>query len=466
MRTPLNNRFPRRFLRGGLRGKTAILLCGFGLFTTLSTLVLAGLAERRVARVHFLERARANATFVERANLPPSLALARQLSGVLGVSVAFRHPNGEVSVGAGDRENWDRTLAWLAETPTPSADRIYEERGVEVCALPLSLPQGASGHTMIFRRESPQWGENFGVRAWTALAILPLLALLPALALARDLVRPLRRLSEWIPDMGKAAQPRLESVLRRPDEIGELARTLESTWDRLTEEVRLRQQSERLAMLGRMATSLAHEIKNPVAAIALHAELLRDLDREEREPSLDAIRSAADRIATLVHQWLFVVRPEPPRRESCDLRDIVAVAKRGVEDLARHHGVVIEGPAPGEALPVSADKVRVEHALRNVLLNGCQAMNRGGILHLDCSADAEGGARVTVTDGGPGFSPEALARFGEPFFSEKEGGMGLGLNLASEVIRAHGGHLRVANTSAGAEVDLILPMVEEAASRP
>ena len=117
-------------------------------------------------------------------------------------------------------------------------------------------------------------------------------------------------------------------------------------------------------------------------------------------------------------------------------------------------------------LPVAADGKRLQHVFRNLIDNAIQAMPSGGALAITARADGE---RVVLTfaDRGRGFSPQALQRFAEFFFSEKEGGMGIGLSVADEILKAHGGSLRVANRDGGgAEVTVELPGLAAGATLP
>jgi signal transduction histidine kinase len=209
-----------------------------------------------------------------------------------------------------------------------------------------------------------------------------------------------------------------------------------------------------------MATSLAHEIKNPAAAISLHAEFLADptTPENERSASVAAIQSSASGIASLVHQWLFVVRPSPPRRSRHDLRSIVDAARAALATLADHHGITfVEMFRPASPVSIDADGTRIEHAVRNLLVNACQAMPMGGEVEIHWETNVDAPTRLRIRDHGTGLSSEALRRFGEPFFSTKEGGLGLGLNLVTEVMRAHGGSVEIVNRSPGAEVTLFFP---------
>ncbi|MFN0077490.1 MAG: sensor histidine kinase [Prosthecobacter sp.] len=269
-----------------------------------------------------------------------------------------------------------------------------------------------------------------------------------------------------------------------------------------------RAQSERLAMLGRVATSLAHDIKNPLASIQLHAQLMTPSDGEDAK-ALKMIESESEVIAGLVNQWLHLANPLPPRLVKLDVVECIAAVARNLEAQARHAAVDIENSLT-RPVWVMGDAQRLSQAFRNLIVNAIQAMPRGGKLRITADgqpltrplpevnqevsesqrrgeenrfADAptripsprpnsatadnvifgerlgEGNPKNFVTlrftDSGPGFSESALARGTELFFTEKEGGMGVGLNIVASIVEAHGGRLELQNDPKGGAVIMV-----------
>ncbi|MBL9130126.1 MAG: HAMP domain-containing histidine kinase [Verrucomicrobiaceae bacterium] len=219
-----------------------------------------------------------------------------------------------------------------------------------------------------------------------------------------------------------------------------------------------RAQTERLAMLGRVATSLAHDIKNPLASIQLHAQLMTPAGTEDAK-ALQMIEAESEVIAGLVNQWLHLANPLPPRLVRLDVAECAAAVAKNIEAQARHAGVDIENGLRGPVW-VMGDAQRLAQAFRNILVNAIQAMPRGGKLRITAES-RENTISLHFSDSGPGFSEMALARGAELFFTEKEGGMGVGLNIVSSIVLAHGGRLEMKNDPKGGAVIVVsLPFRE------
>ena len=438
--------------KGGLFRHLALPFSLFVLGTSLALAAWLQGMHRTAALREFETTARENARFVERLRLPRSPELAKNLSDVLGVGVGFFRPGDSI---AGLAPGPAAVVSTLAGEVAGSA----RSGSWELAVAPI---EGEPVHLVLMRKSPPFFS---GPGSWLLPAVLvSMLGGGLAAIVARRIVLPLATLTRWLPNLERDPPEALPAaVTGRSDEIGELARSLEENHRRLLAETGRRRQAERLAALGRIATSLAHEIRNPAAAIRLHADLLSSTAAGDSRESIDLIRDEVDRITDLVNQWLFVARGTPPRTKRQDLAALTRLVLDRLAPQFSHAGVIasLEAPAPVVA---AIDAPRIEQVLRNLFLNAMQAMPEGGAIHATVALESgtEGDAAVLdVRDEGRGFSGTALGRWHEPFFSEREGGMGLGLTLAAEVIHGHGGTIDVANPpGGGARVRCRIPLTK------
>jgi signal transduction histidine kinase len=237
-------------------------------------------------------------------------------------------------------------------------------------------------------------------------------------------------------------RPQLHEVLLEPISLGALI-AFWALWLALAWAVaRPSLDAQRFGLLGSIAASLAHEIRNPIAAIRLHGQLL-----EQTEPvSAGLIVYEATRIEDMLNQWMFLARPEPPRKTEIALEELLEKTLRVLAPAADHAKVRIElNASPNRCVRV--DIHRFGQVFHNIVLNAIQAMPEGGTLSIGVSEKD-----ICFADSGPGFSPTALRRAANTLYSEKEGGMGLGLSVARKIVRAHDGHLVIGNRSEGGAV--------------
>lgn len=217
--------------------------------------------------------------------------------------------------------------------------------------------------------------------------------------------------------------------------------------------------STRLAAVGRLSAGLAHEIRNPLASIKGTAEVLSD-DYPPEHPKrrmLSILLEEAGRLNGVLTRFLSFARSEPGPAEAVDL---VATA-RDVADFVAHQeqAATIEvGAAAEESAPARANREQIRQVLLNLILNASAAAGPDGRVRIGFPHAAPGQIVCAVEDDGPGFTPEAIANFGTPFFSTRAGGTGLGLATSLRIVEDLGGRLTVDDTATpGARVLLSLP---------
>jgi len=300
------------------------------------------------------------------------------------------------------------------------------------------------------------------VRLDTALWLVVglLLTWLGLLVIRRRILRPL---SELEAGLGRVSEGDLNTQVRvhRPDEVGRLA----DHFNEMTRVLRNRAEEQgRFAAAGELLAGVAHEVNNPLMAIAAHAEnRLADpgLPPDLREETLQVLRQA-QRATKLLRGLLRFVRVADRQVASVNLNDVI----RGALDLVSYRFGVDEITVTGQLDPklpaVSGDPIRLEQVFVNLLSNAVDALR--GIrpprtLKVD-SWVTDGGVSVSVADNGSGVAPEVAARLFRPFATTKgRRGTGLGLYISRQIVRESGGELNLAPGAAGgARFVLTLPV--------
>ena len=228
-------------------------------------------------------------------------------------------------------------------------------------------------------------------------------------------------------------------------------------------QARLRE-AERLATAGELAASMAHEIRNPLAAILNATALLADgggLSAGERASTLEAMRTEARRLNRILSDFLRFARPQPARMTPGDIRPVLEHVRGLIHDDRRRAGRVDVKVSVDPALPrFRFDRDQVIQVVWNVALNGVEAMNGRGRLGMEATRQ-NGSVALVVTDSGPGIAPERRARVFEPFYSGKPNGSGLGLTIAERIVAAHGGRIEIdSEPGRGTRVTLLFPLEE------
>ncbi|HME37088.1 MAG TPA: ATP-binding protein [Candidatus Sulfotelmatobacter sp.] len=238
---------------------------------------------------------------------------------------------------------------------------------------------------------------------------------------------------------GKRVQVSLDFVQEKNSQIGALLimRDPESV-RRIGDEIEM---SRRLSASGRLTRGVAHEVKNPINAIVLHLQLLRN-KLAEQEPDtrrhMDIIDSEIRRLDRVVQTLVDFTRPRDLHLEEVDLRRLMEEVAQLAAPDAEQHGVTIEHHMPEERLAIKVDVDLMKQAILNVVLNGVQAMPHGGLLTI--SARREDNAVVAeVRDQGGGIPQDLHDKIFELYFTTKKDGSGIGLAQTYQVLQWHYG---------------------------
>jgi len=242
--------------------------------------------------------------------------------------------------------------------------------------------------------------------------------------------------------------------------------------DDITESVQMKNQliaTEHMATVGRISAQVAHEIRNPLSAIGLNAELLddefseglKDPARTEARQLLSAIANEIERLNEITEGYLQLARMPRPKIQSCDLNALVTDFLAMSRPEFKNNNIQIEIRLSPESTITSADPGQVRQALLNVVKNSMEAMSNGGSIRVETSL-TEAQCNIHIVDDGPGIPEEQLHRVFEPFYSTKTAGTGLGLSLTQQILTDHGGKITVeANRPSGTHVCLALPRLTD-----
>ena len=224
---------------------------------------------------------------------------------------------------------------------------------------------------------------------------------------------------------------------------------------------RLRE-AERLATAGELAAGMAHEIRNPLAAILNATALLTDetgLTPDERASTLAALRTEARRLNRILSDFLQFARPQEARRSPGDIREVVQHVSSLIRgDRSRAPRVDVRVAIDPTVPHFAFDRDQVIQVLWNVALNAVEAMNGRGRLWLEVNRQ-NGDVALSVSDTGAGIPAENLSRVFEPFYTGKPNGSGLGLTIAERIVGAHGGRIEIdSEVGRGTRVTLLFPL--------
>ena len=207
--------------------------------------------------------------------------------------------------------------------------------------------------------------------------------------------------------------------------------------------------ADRLAALGELSARMAHEIRNPLAALCGSVQLLSSAkDLPECDSRLLAIVTReAERLELLMSEFLMYARPTSPQAERIALFDVIRDEFIFLGNDPRFAKVTLQNLVPA-SVEVTVDPNQFHQVIINLLQNASDALIDGGWIKIECSESPEA-TIITVTDNGSGIAAESAQNLFEPFWTTKPAGSGLGLAISYRIIEAHGGSLSVESPSSG-----------------
>ncbi len=243
--------------------------------------------------------------------------------------------------------------------------------------------------------------------------------------------------------------------------------------------------SQKLAAFGRLMAGVAHEVKNPLNAMTIHLELLKNKLARVQEPEpvaatavaaigdhssplaprasdltkhVDIIGKEIQRLDTVVNGFLKFARPDELKLQPVRLDGIISEVVTTVAAEAERMHVTVKTECPRDLPEINADPAMLLQALLNLALNACQAMTNGGTLRIACRAAARRRVEVNVEDTGVGIPPEHLRKIFDLYFTTKDKGSGIGLSLVYRIVQLHDGDVEVESTpGVGPRFKLVFP---------
>ena len=375
----------------------------------------------------------------------------------------------------GQRIEGGESLAAVLEAGTIAQIRtIYADRALEV-AFPLQLGDAPFGAIRVGL--SPVLIRNDLTQALRPMllttALLSGAAILVGLVLATRILRPIHVINSGLMKLGRGEK--VGSIDLPPDEelegVGESFRAI----------------SEKLAArsLGRLMAGVTHEVRNPLNAMTIHLELVREhllrLQRSARAPvgavlgiegrdeampevtgareHLDVIGSEIRRLDEVITGFVRFIRPEELQLNPVNVQLLITEVIALVEPDARRTGITCRMDAPDRLPELRADPALLRQALLNLALNACQAMPDGGKLTMGARLEKDRRLALTVEDTGAGISADNLDRIFDLYYTTKPQGSGIGLSIVYRIVQLHGGEIEVQSTEGrGAAFRLLLPL--------
>jgi signal transduction histidine kinase len=206
--------------------------------------------------------------------------------------------------------------------------------------------------------------------------------------------------------------------------------------------------AERMATVGKLSLKVAHEVRNPIAAIELNAELVGDLvkerggaDMEEAATLVTAIREQVNALDAITEEYLAFARFPRPQYDEDSVNEMVAALVEFVRPVAARQGSTVEATTDQTVPPMAIDRTLLRQSILNLVKNGLEALGRGGKLTVS-TRRVNDHVEIAIQDTGAGIASDVGKRLFEQFFTTKPQGTGLGLYISRQIIEEHGGTLR------------------------
>jgi two-component system, sporulation sensor kinase A len=221
-----------------------------------------------------------------------------------------------------------------------------------------------------------------------------------------------------------------------------------------TEEILLH--SEKLAVAGQLAAGIVHEVRNPLTAIKGFLQLM-DADKEYQHSYFQIIQSEIDRIELILSELLVLSKPKDMEFNKADLLEILLQVKALIDTHATMNNIEIELSYLSTIQTLICDENQLKQVFINFLKNAIEAMPNGGKININVLSEERNTIKIQMIDQGCGIPKEHLERVGQPFFTTKENGTGLGFMISMKIIENHQGNIHIISNENGTTIEVTLP---------
>ncbi|MFD0692678.1 ATP-binding protein [Paenibacillus sp. GCM10027628] len=224
--------------------------------------------------------------------------------------------------------------------------------------------------------------------------------------------------------------------------------------------------SEKLSVVGQLAAGVAHEIRNPLTSLKGFVQLLKGKS-SDHSYYYDIMLSELERINFIVSEFLVIAKPQAVHFQPKELKDILANTIVLLNSQAMMNNVHIHSRMEVQVPPILCDENQIKQVCINILTNSIDAMPGGGEITVEIRPNGDGEIALVFTDTGAGIPEDRIPRLGEPFYTTKEKGTGLGLMVSYRIIENHHGRIRIqSQVDQGTVVEIILPTYMESKKPP
>ena len=315
------------------------------------------------------------------------------------------------------------------------------------------------------KSDSRSQATNLRIIAITAVFTGFLLAVLLAFVLGSQILGPVRRLTLEASNEGGDHDIAGDEVKALSHSVRDLIHNVDSTQSELQKSRESLLQADKLALVGKLAAGMAHSIRNPFTSVKMRLfSLNRSLKLSDtQKEDFDVISEEIRHVDTIVQNFLEFSRPPKLKMQSISPSIIVDQAIALLQHRLKSYDVEVRIERDQYLPEIEADPEQIKEVIVNLVVNACEAMERGGAILIQeqesMTPSKERTAVIQVSDNGPGIQASIKEKVLQPFFTTKEEGTGLGLSIAARIIEEHHGRLDIeSNEGGGATVVISLPV--------